>query len=178
MTPETEPDAPGPTRRRFYLSFIYGLGAIMGAALAAPALVYLFLPPKLGRQNEWVEAGDVSQLTPKIPAEMVFRKTRTDGWRVTSEKKTAWVVKLADNNVVAFGPQCTHLGCAYHWDETNHQFLCPCHTSVFALDGSVISGPAPRPLDRYEIKIAKNKLLLGELREGMESPNQSPEKKA
>ncbi len=170
MTLETEPAASGATRRRFYLSFIYGLGAVMAAALAAPALVYLFLPPKLGKQNEWVDAGDVSYLTPQIPAEMVFRKTRTDGWRVTSEKKTAWVVKLADNSVVAFGAQCTHLGCAYHWDETNHQFLCPCHTSIFALDGSVISGPAPRPLDRYEIKIEKNKLLLGELREGVESP--------
>ncbi|MGI8988639.1 MAG: ubiquinol-cytochrome c reductase iron-sulfur subunit [Bryobacteraceae bacterium] len=178
MTLETEPAAPGPTRRRFYLSVIYGLGAIIGAALAAPAAVYLFLPPKLRRQNDWVDAGDISQLTPKAPFEMVFRKNRTDGWRVTSEKKTTWVVKLAGDNIVAFGAQCTHLGCAYHWDETNHQFLCPCHTSIFALDGSVISGPAPRPLDRYEIKIDKSRLLLGELHESGESPNRSPEKKA
>ncbi len=156
---------------------IYGLGAVMSAALAAPALVYLLLPPKLRKKGDWVEAGDVGKLAPKAPTEMVFRKNRTDGWRVTSEKKTAWVVKLADNDIVAFGPQCTHLGCAYHWDETHNQFLCPCHTSIFAVDGSVVSGPAPRPLDRYEIKIQSGKLLLGELREGG-TPSEKTEKKA
>lgn len=146
----------------------------MSAALAAPALIYLLLPPKLRKQSDWVEAGDVGKLGPKSPAEMVFRKNRTDGWKVYSEKKTAWVVKLADNNVVAFGPQCTHLGCAYHWDAGQSQFICPCHTSIFGVDGSVISGPAPRPLDRYETRIENNKLLLGALREG----SAAPEKKA
>ena len=34
------------TRRRFYLSFIYGLGGLIGAGLAIPAALYLLLPPK------------------------------------------------------------------------------------------------------------------------------------
>jgi Rieske Fe-S protein len=33
----------------------------------------------------------------------------------------------------------------------------------------VISGPAPRPLDRFESKVEKNKLLLGEVHESKES---------
>jgi menaquinol-cytochrome c reductase iron-sulfur subunit len=43
--------------------------------------------------------------------------------------------------------------------------LCPCHSSVFSVDGAVISGPAPRPLDRYETKVENGKLLLGALHE-------------
>jgi menaquinol-cytochrome c reductase iron-sulfur subunit len=105
--------------------------------------------------------------------EMVFRQNRVDGWKIQSEKTSAWVVKLADSEVVAYGPQCTHLGCAYHWDDSRNYFLCPCHSSIFNIDGTVISGPAPRPLDRYETKIEKGKLLLGALRQ---SPHESKEK--
>jgi menaquinol-cytochrome c reductase iron-sulfur subunit len=157
-----ESSAP-PTRRRFYLTFIYGLWAAISAALAAPALLYLFLPPKTRAESDWVEAGDTASLQPKTPVEWVFRKNRVDGWKVSSEKQTAWVVKLSDQQIVAFGPQCTHLGCAYHWEERSSEFLCPCHSSVFSVDGRVNSGPAPRPLDRYATKIENGKLLLGAL---------------
>ena len=159
-----------PSRRRVYLTIIYGLWAIMSAALAGPALIYLLLPPRLRKEQQWVDAGDVSKLEPNVPVEMVFRKNRLDGWKLSSEKQTAWVVKLAGQNVVAYGPQCTHLGCAYHWDERKSEFLCPCHNSVFSIDGKVVSGPAPRPLDRYSSKIENGKLLLGEVHESTELP--------
>jgi menaquinol-cytochrome c reductase iron-sulfur subunit len=169
---EQAPDveaAPQTTRRRFYLTFIYGLWGLISSALAAPALVYLLLPPKTSRESEWVEAGDIAKLQPQIPVEVVFRKNRVDGWKVSSEKQTAWVVKFADQKIVAFGPHCTHLGCAYHWEENTSQFLCPCHSSVFSVDGAVVSGPAPRPLDRYETRIENGKLLVGPMQE---SPGQ------
>jgi menaquinol-cytochrome c reductase iron-sulfur subunit len=76
-------------------------------------------------------------------------------------KATAWVVKGPYNEVVAFTPQCTHLGCAYHWDDPSHTFMCPCHNSVFSIDGKVLSGPAPRPLDRYMTKIQGGRLDIG-----------------
>ena len=77
------------------------------------------------------------------------------------------VVKLSDQQIVAFGPQCTHLGCAYHWEERSSEFLCPCHSSALA-DCKVISGPAPRPLDRFDTKIENGKLLLGALHESQD----------
>jgi menaquinol-cytochrome c reductase iron-sulfur subunit len=152
-------------RRGFFLTVMYGLWAAIGIALSIPAAIYLLLPPKLRRDTEWTEAGDVTKMVPDSPVEMVFRRNRTDGWRVLSEKSTAWAVKLDNGEIVAFAPQCTHLGCAYHWDEPKKQFLCPCHTSVFSVDGKVVSGPAPRPLDRFDTKIQNNKLMLGEIQE-------------
>jgi menaquinol-cytochrome c reductase iron-sulfur subunit len=125
--------------------------------------VYLLFPPKVQRSGQWVDAADLTQIQPKVPEEVVFRRNRVDGWKVNSEKSTAWVVKVADNQAIAFAPQCTHLGCAYHWDEANKNFLCPCHTSTFDIDGKVLSGPAPRPLDRYMVKVEGTKLLIGEL---------------
>jgi len=161
-------DTANSDRRTFFLTFIYGLWTAIGAALSIPAAVYLLLPPKLHKEQEWTEAGDVAKMTPHSPVEMVFRRNRIDGWRILSEKSTAWAVKQDNGEVVAFAPQCTHLGCAYHWDDPKKQFLCPCHTSVFSIDGKVVSGPAPRALDRFEAKVQNNKLLLGEIRESKE----------
>ena len=150
-------------RRAFHLTIIYGLWGAITAALAIPAGIYLLLPPRIRKAEQWVEAGDVAQLKPDIPEELVFRRIRKDGWKITSEKTSAWVVKAAGDQVVAYAPQCTHLGCAYHWDEQKRNFLCPCHTSIFALDGQVLAGPAPRPLDRYEVKVEGGKVLLGRI---------------
>jgi len=152
-------------RRAFFLTMIYGLWAAIGTALSIPAFIYLLFPPRLRRENELTEAGDVAKMVPNSPVEMVFRRNRIDGWRILSEKSTAWAVKLDNGEVIAFAPQCTHLGCAYHWEDSKKEFLCPCHTSVFSIDGRVISGPAPRPLDRFEAKVQNNKLMLGEIRE-------------
>ena len=153
----------GPGRRGFHLAMIYGLWGVITSALTLPAAVYLLFPPKAKKTTQWVDAADLTQIQPKAPEEVVFRKNRVDGWKVTSEKSTAWVVKLADNQAIAFSPQCTHLGCAYHWDENNKNFLCPCHTSTFDMEGKVLSGPAPRPLDRFQVRIEGTKLLIGDL---------------
>jgi len=160
--------SPEITRRSFYVGVIYGMWGTITAALSLPALVYLFLPPKVRVAEEWVEVADVAKLPANVPSEIMFRRNRVDGWKVLSEKSTAWVVKQANDRIVAYGPQCTHLGCAYHWEEGKKEFLCPCHSSLFGIDGQVVSGPAPRPLDRYDIKVQNGKLLLGQLREAEE----------
>src|ERR1039458_3314393 len=54
------------TRRGFYIGAIYGMGAAIMVALGGPALAYLLLPPKLRKSDEWVEAGDITRLTPRI----------------------------------------------------------------------------------------------------------------
>jgi len=158
------PEVSGATRRSFFTAGIYAIWGIIAASLGAPASAYLFLPPKARKDESWIDVGDITYLTPNQPVEMAFRRNRVDGWKVVSEKLTAWVVKSPKGGVSAFGPQCTHLGCAHHWDEAKAQFVCPCHNSLFSIDGQVAFGPAPRPLDRYEIKLDGSRLLLGDLR--------------
>ncbi len=137
------------------------MGAVITAALALPAAAYLLIKPTSQDSGEFVEVTDLTQLVPGKPEEVLYRRTRVDGWKKMEEKTTTWVVKTPDK-VIAYAPSCTHLGCAYHWDEEIQSFLCPCHSSVFALDGSVVSGPAPRPLDRFVSKTVGGKLLISQ----------------
>jgi menaquinol-cytochrome c reductase iron-sulfur subunit len=151
------------SRRNFFTAGIVALWGGITAALGGTALTYLFAPARSKKSGGWVEAGDIANLKPREPEELLFRRNRVDGWKITSEKTSAWVVKLTDSEVVAFAPMCTHLGCAYHWDAGRKEFACPCHTSNFSLEGKVLTGPAPRPLDRYQVKVEGNKILLGDI---------------
>ena len=68
------------------------------------------------------------------------------------------VKKLEDKKVFIFSDEaglfaisavCTHLGCIVYPSEFG--FQCPCHGSQFNKEGKVIGGPAPRPLEWFEI---------------------------
>lgn len=54
------------------------------------------------------------------------------------------VLRAGPAKVIAFDARCPHLGCAVRGAQ--NLFLCPCHGSLFDLDGSVKLGPATRAL--------------------------------
>jgi menaquinol-cytochrome c reductase iron-sulfur subunit len=149
------------TRRSFYSALISGLASSIATALALPAALYLLVPSRAKQKGNFVEAANLTHLEVGKPQEVTFERTRVDGWRTVREKVIAWVVRTDEKNVVAYSPQCTHLGCAYHWEEPRNQFVCPCHESLFTVDGKVVGGPASRPLDRYVTRVENDKLLIG-----------------
>ena len=152
-----------PGRRAFLATAIYGIGTAIGTALAVPVLVYLFWPSSRRKQSAWLDVGNESDLEQDKPKELTFRHNRLDGWKIYSERSTAWAVKSSDGSIIVFSPWCTHLGCAYHWEPSKHEFICPCHDSRFSIDGRVIQGPAPRPLDRFEVKVEGKRIWLHSL---------------
>jgi cytochrome b6-f complex iron-sulfur subunit len=68
-----------------------------------------------------------------------------------------WIVNTdyeGQQEIVALKTVCTHLGCTPNWLEAEQKFKCPCHGSGFYKDGINFEGPAPRPLERYAIRVA------------------------
>jgi len=68
-----------------------------------------------------------------------------------------WVVNgefQGQQQIYALKTVCTHLGCTPNWLEAEQKFKCPCHGSGFYKDGINFEGPAPRPLERYAVRIA------------------------
>jgi Rieske Fe-S protein len=53
-----------------------------------------------------------------------------------------------EGEVHALDPICTHVRCVVQFDSEAREWACPCHGSRFGTDGSVVRGPARRPLAR------------------------------
>ncbi len=62
-------------------------------------------------------------------------------------------VMQGDNGLYALVRNCTHMGCIPYFSDEEQVFRCPCHGSVFTLEGDVIKGPAPEPLYRASITV-------------------------
>ena len=56
------------------------------------------------------------------------------------------VYRDQDGTLHAVSATCTHLGCLVAFNDAETAWECPCHGSRFAVDGTVIQGPANRPL--------------------------------
>ncbi len=70
-----------------------------------------------------------------------------------------WIVR-EDEGFYALFAKCTHLGCTPNWLQAQDKFKCPCHGSGYYKSGLNFEGPAPRPLDRFQITIGEDGQLL------------------
>jgi Rieske Fe-S protein len=103
----------------------------------------------------WVRLDiDPASLPLDEPREITFEVTTSAG----THRGSTWVVRRGESEVTAFSPLCTHRPCAYAWSSERGQFLCTCHDGVFDLEGAVLAGPPPRPLDRFPARVTSGRL--------------------
>lgn len=77
----------------------------------------------------------------------------------TVNGKPVLLVQQTAGTVTALSAVCTHQGCTVMAGKTS--LNCPCHGSVFALDGSVKQGPAPSPLPAVDVHVVDGEVLPG-----------------
>jgi glycine/D-amino acid oxidase-like deaminating enzyme/nitrite reductase/ring-hydroxylating ferredoxin subunit len=59
--------------------------------------------------------------------------------------------RSADGELRACSAVCTHMGCEVAFNAAEQSWDCPCHGSRFDRDGSVLEGPATKPLARLDV---------------------------
>lgn len=124
-----------------------GLLALAGSALY-PILRYL-LPPKGGEASvSSVIAAKVGDLAPNAAA--IFRFGDRPGL----------LIHTPQGELKAFSAVCTHLSCTVQYDAEASVIWCACHNGKFDLNGRVISGPPPRPLDAYQVNIRNDEIVV------------------
>jgi len=136
-----ENGAPAAPERRSFLRLAW-LGLGVAALGEAVGIVASFLRP---RRREPEAAGSLVVAGPL--------DAFTPGSVTAFPAGKFYLVRLADGGFLALHRQCTHLGCSVPWDEAAGRFACPCHASLFDLQGEVLAPPAPRPLDLFAVRI-------------------------
>jgi Rieske Fe-S protein len=132
---------PVPRRRVLVLM---GAGALAAGGGLATLLEACSSAPPVAVQLSFSAA----LLAPGTPTEVPFTLTSASGASVAG---SAWLVKRADGTITAFDPRCTHAACRYRWAADAARFKCNCHGGEFALDGTVLAGPPPKPLAKFPL---------------------------
>lgn len=74
-------------------------------------------------------------------------------WSGVTARAAAWLRREGTQQFLAFSVDCTHLGCPVRWLPDANLFMCPCHGGVFYANGTVASGPPPKPLTQYPVRV-------------------------
>jgi len=158
--PEQSSEATDTPRRRFLQTAVGILSGIVALFFAGPMVATLIGPMYRRQKAGFAPVGRIDALPEGQPVNLSFQFENIDAYMRQMALHDVWVIKHSATDVTVFSPICTHLGCRFNWDAQAQQFRCPCHGSVFALDGEVLAGPAPRPLDTLPHRIDNGELLV------------------
>ncbi len=151
--PECSQHPDPPARRRALVVFVNTALALVGGGLTALLGAFALRPSGAAAAGRWIRAGSTGDLKPDEPAPRILSVPRVDGWYRARARETVFVVWDGRDTVRAMSATCTHLGCQVQWDGAAKHFKCPCHGGVYAADGTVVSGPPPRPLAVVDARI-------------------------
>jgi len=148
-------------RRKFLGGIIGVVAGAVAALVGLPAIGYL-VSPGLKKQNQgkWLTVGPVASLPIGQPVGFPFSRKIKDGWVESTQTGVAYAVTHDGQNVKVFSNVCTHLSCRVTWREEKGGFFCPCHDGLFSVDGAVLAGPPPRPLDQFQTKIENGQIQI------------------
>jgi menaquinol-cytochrome c reductase iron-sulfur subunit len=149
------------SRRGFLSRTIWAIGGLITAGFGIPAIAYIIGPAlQQGQAQNLIRLGAASKVELGIPTLFKVKVQRKTGWIVDEQDLSIYVRTDDGRNFIAMSNICTHLGCRVRWVADRNKFFCPCHDGVFDKDGNVVSGPPPRPLNRYEVKVEDGQLSI------------------
>lgn len=142
-------------RRDLYRYGNIVVGGLLTAALAVPGVAYVLDPLRKRRGDaRTYKLTKLSELPVGEPRSFQIVDERQDAWVKYPKEPIGlvWLVRQADNSVVAFQAECPHLGCAVNLSADKKSFRCPCHDSAFSFDGKPENKIPPRPMDRLTVE--------------------------
>ncbi len=143
-------------RRGFIKKCILVSGALtIGSVI--PLTKYFFPIQKSSGPNKKKKIANVDEL-PVNSAKMFSYPVKDPSWGWISE---CVLIHLPSGEFKAYSANCTHLRCIVEYKQKalnrENVIYCPCHAALFnPSDGSVISGPPPRPLPEVLLEIDGN----------------------
>lgn len=131
--------------RRGFLTQV-GIGACAVACAGAGVLTLDYIHPKV-----------LFEPSPSFVAgkRMLF----PEGTVFFHREKRVYIVSDR-RGIYSMSAVCTHLGCITRYRSESRVIACPCHGSMFNLEGEVIGGPAPRSLPWLDVRLNERDELV------------------
>jgi cytochrome b6-f complex iron-sulfur subunit len=134
-------------RRRFLKSVLGLLGTTLFVSFAYPLV--RFLAPPGGEAKGKKVVFKRSDLPEGYAKDIVIGNI------------PAILINTPDKGFIALSKVCTHLGCLVEYDKIKNRLLCPCHAGVYSLEGKVVSGPPPKSLQKFPLKVEGEDIVIG-----------------
>ncbi len=124
------------------------VGAVLGGFVLYPLARYL-VPPRIPEAvTRRVVAAKKNELAPGQAKTFPFGS------------QPGILIRTADGDFRALSAVCTHLGCTVQYKAGEKAIWCACHNGMYDLEGRNVSGPPPRPLERYVVHVEGEDVIV------------------
>jgi len=135
--------------RRSLVRWLLGGGfAISLSSFIYPVIRFLNPPPVSEAAVNEAVAGKVEDLRPN------------SGKIVRFGDNPVLLIRVSQTEWRALSAVCTHLSCIVQYQPERARIWCACHNGVYNLQGQVVSGPPPRPLQPYAVHIREDEVVI------------------
>jgi Rieske Fe-S protein len=136
-------------RRRTLAQWLLGGGITSSlVSFLYPVIRFVMPPPVPEAAVNEVAAGKVQDLKPNSAKIVKFGT------------KPVLLIRAGETEWKAFSAVCTHLNCTVQYREAGSQIWCACHNGTFDLNGKVVAGPPPRPLDEFAVHVRGDDVVI------------------
>ena len=169
------------SRRSFLRRSMLAVWGISATSAVAGAL-YMLYPNLSGGFGSVQTIGKVSEFKAALPADFklelagVYHRPVARAYIMHLAAGTKFLLndgllqsQLSSENFVkdkdgsywiSLYQKCVHLGCTVPFRDNCLSFKCPCHGSHYNVTGEYLDGPAPRSLDRFEMSIQGDNVVV------------------
>ncbi len=135
--------------RRNFINLFFG-GSFVGtlAAFLYPVIRYIIPPKQVEVGAKSVNAAKIGELAPG--AHKIFKFGSIPGILINTQ----------EGELRAFSAVCTHLTCTVVYEADGETILCPCHNGRFDLNGNVVAGPPPGPLESLHVEVSGEDIIV------------------
>lgn len=153
QTTEHGSDAPemvkGDAQKRDFLKYVLGGGlAAWAVSIMYPLFAYLKPPKQAEVEVSSVKAGKAGDIE------------KDSGTIVRFGNKPVILVRTPNGDFQAFSATCSHLDCTVQYRKDLGVIWCACHNGKYDMNGRVISGPPPRPLDEFRVVVQGEEVFV------------------
>jgi len=135
--------------RRTLIRWLLGSGFTASIiSFLYPAIKFMNPPSVPEASTNEITAGKVQDLKPN------------SGKIVKFGSRPALLIRLNETEWRAFSAVCTHLNCTVQFRDSTRQSWCACHNGFYDLNGKVVSGPPPRPLEEFVVHVRGDEVVI------------------